>query len=87
MHIEQKFMNALKLDSFKEINEKKFLDINGIVSKYTKLETGIEKLRVKYCRKLCLVPTKNLRKSHKILIYLSTANVQSRLNLICKNII
>ena len=37
------------------------------------------------CRKLCLVPTKNLRKSHKILIYLSTANVQSQLNLIYKN--
>ena len=28
------------------------------------------------CRKLYLVPTKNLRKSHEILIYLSTANVQ-----------
>ena len=27
------------------------------------------------CRKLCLAPTKNLRKSRKILIYLSTANV------------
>ena len=41
-------MNPLKLDSFKEINEKKFLDINGVVSKCTKLDTGIDKLRVKY---------------------------------------
>ena len=48
MHIQQKFMNVLKLDSFKEINEKKFQDKNGIVSKYTELETGIDKLRVKY---------------------------------------
>ena len=37
------------------------------------------------CRKLCLVPTKNLKKSHKNLIYISTANVKSRLNSIYKN--
>ena len=41
-------MNALKLDSFKEINEKKFLDKNGIALKYTELETGTEKLRIKH---------------------------------------
>ena len=41
-------MNALKLDSFKEINEKNFKDKNGIVSKYTELDTGIDKFRVKY---------------------------------------
>ena len=40
-------MNALKLDLFKEISEKRFLDKNGIVSKYTELDTGIEKLKVK----------------------------------------
>ena len=48
MHIEQEFMNVLKLDSFKEISEKGFLDKNGIVSKYTELDTGIEKLRIKH---------------------------------------
>ena len=48
MHIQQEFMNALKLDLFKEISEKKFLDKNGIVSKYTELDTGIEKMRVKH---------------------------------------
>ena len=47
MHMQQEFMNALKLDLFKEISEKSFLDENGIVSKYTELNTGIEKLRVK----------------------------------------
>ena len=41
-------MNALKLDLFKEISEKSFLDKNAIVSKYTELDTGIEKLRVKH---------------------------------------
>ena len=41
-------MNALKLDLFKEISEKRFLDKNGIVSKYTELDTGIEKLKVKH---------------------------------------
>ena len=51
MHIQQKFMNALKLDSFNEINEKKFQDKNSIVSKYTELDTGIDKLRVK-CKAL-----------------------------------
>ena len=40
-------MNALKLDLFKEISEKNFLDKNGIVSKYTELDTGFGKLRVK----------------------------------------
>ena len=44
-------MNALKLDSFNEINEKKFQDKNSIVSKYTELDTGIDKLRVK-CKAL-----------------------------------
>ena len=48
MHIQQEFMNALKLDSFKEINEKSFLVKNGTVLKYTELDTGIEKLRLKY---------------------------------------
>ena len=48
MHIQQEFMNALKLDLFKEISEKSFLDKNGIVSKYAELDTGIEKLRVKH---------------------------------------
>ena len=51
MHIHQEFMNTLKLDSFKKINEKNFLDKNGIVSKYTELDTGIEKLREK-CKAL-----------------------------------
>ena len=40
MHIQQEFMNALKLDLFKEISEKSFLDKNGLasnVSKYTEL--------------------------------------------------
>ena len=32
MHIQQEFMNALKLDLFKEISEKSFLDKNGIVN-------------------------------------------------------
>ena len=41
-------MNALKLDSFKEINEKSFLVKNGTVLKYTELDTGIETLRLKY---------------------------------------
>ena len=41
-------MNALKLDSFKKINKKIFLDKNSIVSNYTELDTGIEKLRVKF---------------------------------------
>ena len=48
MHIQQEFMNALKLDLFKEISEKSFLYKNGIVSKYTELNTGIEKLWVKH---------------------------------------
>lgn len=48
MHIQQEFMNALKLDPLKEINEKKLLDKNGIVSKYAQLGTGIGKWRVKY---------------------------------------
>ena len=48
MHIQQEFMNALKLDLFKEISENSFLDKNGIVSKYTEPDTGIEKLRVKH---------------------------------------
>ena len=48
MHIQQEFMNALKWDLFKEINEKNFLDKNDIVSNYTELGTGIEKFRVKY---------------------------------------
>ena len=48
MHIQQEFMNALKLDLFKEISEKSFLDKNSIVSKYTELDIGIEKLRVKH---------------------------------------
>ena len=48
MHIEQELMNALELDSFKEINEKNFQDKNGIVLKYNELDTGIDKLRVKY---------------------------------------
>ena len=34
---------------------------------------------------LCLVPTKNLKKSHKMLISLSTANVQLQLKSIYKN--
>ena len=29
-------MHALKLDLFKQIGEKRFLDKNGIVSKYTR---------------------------------------------------
>ena len=41
-------MNALKLDLFKEISEKIFLDKNGIVSKYIELDSGTEKLRVKH---------------------------------------
>ena len=48
MHIQQEFINALKLDLFKEISEKSFLDKNGIVPKYTELDIGIEKLRVKH---------------------------------------
>ena len=48
MHIQQEFMNAMKLGSFKEINEKNFQDKNGIVPEYTELGTGIDKLRVKY---------------------------------------
>ena len=41
-------MNALKLNSSKKINEKNFLGKNDIFSKYTGLDTSIEKLRVKY---------------------------------------
>ena len=41
-------MNALKLHSFKEINENSFQDKNVIVSKYIELDTRIDKLRVKY---------------------------------------
>ena len=48
MHIQQEFMNVLEFDSFKEINEKNFQDKNGFVSKYTELDAGIDKLRVKY---------------------------------------
>ena len=48
MHIQQEFMNTLKLDLFKEISEKSFLYKNGIVWKHTELDTGIEKLRVKH---------------------------------------
>ena len=33
MHFQQEFMDALKFDSFKEINEKRFLNKNGIPSK------------------------------------------------------
>ena len=48
MHIQQEFMNALELDSFKKINEKKFQNKNGIVLKYNEIDTGIGKVRVKY---------------------------------------
>ena len=48
MHNHQEFMNVLPLDSLKKINEKNFLDKNGIVLKYTEIDTGIEKLRVEY---------------------------------------
>ena len=48
LYIHQEFINALKLDSFKAINEKKFQVKNGIVSKYIELDTAIDKLRVKY---------------------------------------
>ena len=48
MHIQQEFINALKSDPLKEINEKNFLDKKGIVSKYTQLGTGIGKWKVKY---------------------------------------
>ena len=33
MHFQQEFMDALKFDSFKEINKKRFLNKNGIPSK------------------------------------------------------
>ena len=42
MHIQQGFMNAVKLDSFKEINEKYFQDKNSIVSNYAEIAIGIE---------------------------------------------
>ena len=48
MHIQQEFMNALELDTFKKINEKKFQNKNGIVLKYNEIDTGIDKVRVKY---------------------------------------
>lgn len=48
MHIQQGFMNAVKSDSFKEINEKYFQDKNSIVSNYAEIAIGIEQLRVKY---------------------------------------
>ena len=48
MHILQGFRNAVKLDSFKEINEKHFQDKNSIVLNYNELDTGIDKLKVKY---------------------------------------
>ena len=48
IYIQQEFINALRLDLFKEINEKKFQDKNGIVLKYTELGIDIDKLRVKY---------------------------------------
>ena len=38
-------MNALKLGSFRKINEKNFLDKNDIVSKYAELNTCIEKYK------------------------------------------
>ena len=42
-------------------------------------------MHLKYCWKLSLVPTKRLSKSHEILIYISTADVQSRLKLNLRN--
>ena len=48
MHIQQEFMNALELDSFKKINEKKFQNKNGTVLKYNEIDTGIDEVRVKY---------------------------------------
>ena len=41
-------MNALKLDSFKAIREIGFVDKHGIVLKYTELDTGLQKLRIKH---------------------------------------
>ena len=41
-------MNALKLDSFKAIREISFVDKHGIVLKYTELDTGLQKLRIKH---------------------------------------
>ena len=48
MHIQHESMNALKLDSFKAIREIGFVDKHGIVLKYTELDTGLQKLRIKH---------------------------------------
>ena len=45
-------MNALKLDSFKGIREISFVDKHGVVLKYTELDIGTEKLRVKHYKAL-----------------------------------
>lgn len=48
MYIQQEFVKALKLDPFKEMNEKNFQDKSGNILEHAELDTSIEKLRVKY---------------------------------------